>query len=63
MSWNNKGLNLKQSQWLKHYNGFNKENRKNAANRYETYLFKLMYNNLFDKSMENLRNRFKFCDK
>ena len=50
-------LKFKQSDWLKKYNGFKTDKRKNAANSFEKDFFKLMVNSIYSKTMENLSIR------
>ena len=52
-----KVLKFKQSDLLKKCINFNTEKRKNAANSFEKYFFKLMINSVYSKAMENLKKR------
>ena len=52
-------LEFKQSPWMKPYIDFNTERRKEATNKADKDLFKLFNNTVYDKTMENMRNRIK----
>ena len=52
-------LEFKQSPWMKPYIDFNTERRKEATNKADKDLFKLFTNTVYDKTMENMRNRIK----
>ena len=49
-------LEFNQSPWMKGYNDFNTDMRKQATDDFDKYNFKLMNNSVFGKTMENIRN-------
>ena len=50
-------MTFQQSPWSKEYIDFQHGKRKQAANDFEKYFFKLLNNAVFGKTIENLRNR------
>ena len=52
-------ISFRQSRWLEKYINFNTQNRNQAVNDFEKDVYKLINNDFFGKTMENLRNRLK----
>ena len=54
-----KVLKSKQSDRMKKYIDLNTEKRTNAATSFEKYVFKLLINSVYGKTMRSLRKRIK----
>ena len=52
-------ISYKQSRWLEKCISFNTQKRNKAKNDFEKDFCKLLYNAVYGKTMENVRNRFK----
>ena len=50
-------ISFKQSNWLEKYINFNTQRRNKAKNDFEKDFFKLLKNEFYGKTMENVRNR------
>ena len=50
---------FKQSKWLENYINFKTQKRNQAVNDFEKDFYKLLYNEFYGKTMENVRNRIK----
>ena len=53
---------FKQFDWMKKYIDFNNEKRTNTANSFEKDFFKLMFNSVYGKTMDNLRKSFRLVN-
>ena len=54
-------LTFKQSACMKPYIDFNTDKRQQAKTDFERDFYKLLYNSVFGKTMQNLRNRVNVC--
>ena len=52
-------VSYKQSKWLENYISFNTQKRNKATNDFEKDFSKLLINEFYGKTMENVRNRLK----
>ena len=52
-------ISFRQNKWLEKYKNFNTQKRNQALNDFEKDFYKLLNNNFYGKTMENVRNRCK----
>ena len=52
-------ISFKQNRWLEKYISFNTQKRNKAKNNFGKVVFKLLNNEFYGKTMENVRKRFK----